>query len=157
MTKYERLLEKAQSESIVTIENYSFDSNRIKGLYCDNSIAISSTLPSSIERSCVLIEELGHHFTSAGNIIDISDTNNAKQELKARIWAYNKLVGLYGIINCYKAHCCNRFEMASHLEVTEEFLSEALKYYKNKYGTYTTIDNYIINFEPYLFVLEKLE
>ena len=45
-------------------------------------------------------------------------------------------------------------ETAEYLEVTEEFLLEALQYYKGKYGRYVTIDNYAIYFEPTLGVLE---
>ena len=31
---------------------------------------------------------------------------------------------------------------------------EALERYRNKYGTYASVDNYIIYFEPYLGILE---
>lgn len=157
MTKYELLLDNAKSEDVTIIENYTFESNRIKGLYCDNSIAISDNIVTEEERTCILAEELGHHYTSIGNIIDTADTNNLKQEHQARIWAYNKMVGLRGIIDCYKANCNNRYEMAKHLEVTEDFLNEAICYLKDKYGIYTIVDRYIINFEPCIYVLERFE
>ena len=59
---------------------------------------------------------------------------------QARIWAYDRLVGLTGIIDCYKAGCQTISGMAEHLEVTEQFLKEALERYRQKYGVYTTID-----------------
>ncbi len=45
---------------------------------------------------------------------------------------------------------------AEYLEVTEEFLLEALQYCKGKYGRYVTVDNYDIYFEPTLDVLELI-
>lgn len=155
MTKYENILDDAKKESVYIEEKYPFQSNRIKGLYCDNIIAINRCVDTQKEKVCILAEELGHHYTTSRNIIDITDISNAKQEQRARIWAYNKLIGLCGIIECYKSNCTNRYEMAEHLEVTEDFLNEALDYYKNKYGTYTTVDNYIICFEPCVYVLEQ--
>ena len=46
-------------------------------------------------------------------------------------------------------------EIAEHLEISEEFLAEALECYRNKYGACTKADNYVICFEPYL-VIEML-
>ena len=151
--KYEELLVEADYNNLIIKEKpLRANKGRIKG----KKIAIKKEL-SDIEKGCVLAEELGHFYTCTNDILDQNDINNRKQEHYGRVWSYNKLVGLYGIIDCYKAHCKNRYEMANHLEVTEEFLNEALNYYKNKYGIYTTIDNYIINFEPYIFVLEKFK
>lgn len=80
-----------------------------------------------------------------------------KQEQQARLWAYNKLIGLNGIINSYKHGCHNLSEMADYLDVTQEFLSEAISKYHSKYGVFTTIDNYVIYFEPNLAVIEITE
>lgn len=46
--------------------------------------------------------------------------------------------------------------MAEYLDVTEEFLSDALESYRKKYGTCKAIDNYIVYFEPHLGILEKM-
>ena len=48
--------------------------------------------------------------------------------------------------------CQSIAEMADYLEVTEEFLHEALSHYKRKYGLSTNIDRYIIYFEPTLLI-----
>lgn len=152
---YENLLDDANDSGITLDEKYTFDS-RLKGLYIDNNIALSSALETSAEKSCILAEELGHHYTSSGNIIDMSVVSNRKQELHARAWAYNRLIGLYGIINAYRSGCRNGYEIAEHLNITEEFLNEALQYYRNKYGLCTTVDNYVIYFEPALGIFEQL-
>lgn len=148
------LLDNAQKNNITVTEHFDLSGTRFKGLYCDGTIAIDNHLRGRTEKACVLAEELGHHYTSSGNIPDQSSVENRKQEQVARAWAYNKLIGLVGIVDAYKAGCRNRSEMADHLDVTEEFLDEALERYRNKYGTYTSVDNYIIYFEPSLGVLE---
>ena len=102
-------------------------------------------------------EELGHFYTSTGNILDMSDTANRKQEQRARLWAYNKQVGISGIIDCYKAHCRTLHDMAEHLNVTEKFLKDAIDCYRHKYGICTKVDNYVIGFEPTFYVLEMWE
>ena len=108
------------------------------------------------EKACVLAEELGHYYTAVGDILDQSSTTNRKQELRGRIIAYNRLVGLRGIIEAYNHHCQDISETAEYLGVTEEFLNDTLTYYKNKYGMYTTVDNYTVIFEPSIAVLELI-
>ena len=151
MNTLERLVDEACRDGI-DIVHYDFTSDRIKGLYFDGVIGINSNLASTAEESCILAEELGHHYTSFGNILDQSDPINRKQELLARTWAYDKMIGLSGIISCFESGCKNRYEMAEHLEVTEKFLEETIDRYKNKYGPYTCVDKYIIYFEPNLTV-----
>jgi len=119
---------------------------RLKGLYSDNVIAISSRLNSSTEKACILAEELGHHYTSAGDILDQTKLSNVKQEKRARSWAYERLIPLNRLIDACAAGCRNRYELAEYLEVTEEFLDEAIKRYKEKYGLFYTVNNYTIYF-----------
>lgn len=154
MTEYEKLLDEAKSNKVCVFENYDLSETRLKGLYCDNNIALSNELSTEPEKCCTLAEEIGHHYTTSGNILDLSQAENRKQEQQARTWAYNKLIGLMGIVDSYKAGCHNAHEMAEYLNVTEEFLIKALERYRGKYGSYATIDNYMVFFEPNLGVLE---
>ena len=147
-------LENAAAQNDVEIIQHHFGSDRIKGLYCDKIIALSDSLKTTTEKACVLAEELGHYHTSSGNIIDTSIVQNQKQEMRARMLAYDRQVGLIGIVESFRAGCQTLSEMAEFLEVTEQFLKEALERYRQKYGIYTTVDNYIIYFEPYLAVAE---
>lgn len=151
LNAYEKLLLEAENKGLVVKEKpLKYNDGRIKG----NKIAIRQNINTQLEKSCVLAEELGHHYTSAGNILDQSRAENIKQELKARMWAYNKQIGLGGIIDAYKQGCRNFHEMADHLDVTEEFLKDALEAYRSKYGHYVIVDNYTIYFEPYLSVAD---
>ena len=150
MNRYERLQYEACKDGIDVIEG-NFSKN-IKGLYCDGTVAIKKDI-STTEKACVLAEELGHHYTTVGNILDQSKTENRKQERRARLWAYRKMFDLIDLVSAYKHGCRIRFEIAEYLEVTESFLQEALDTYKEKYGPYTKVDRYVVYFEP-LGVLE---
>lgn len=152
---YNILLDEATQHNIHIIEKADFESNS-DGLINGNVIGLSKKLQSDTQKACVLAEELGHYHTSVGDIIDLASAGNRKQEHRARLWAYNKLIGLNGIVSAYKAGCQNLYDMAEHLNVTEDFLSEALSCYKSKYGIHTVFDNYVIFFEPSLGVLELI-
>lgn len=153
MNNYEKLENLAAQKGVEVIP-WTFDSSKIKGLYCDNTIALNKTVETSNEKACILAEELGHHETSSGDIIDQSDTANRKQEARARLWAYGRLAGLYDIVRAYKQGCHSLYDMADRLDVTEEFLKEALQCYKSKYGTHITIGNYVVYFEPSFSICE---
>lgn len=155
MNSFERLEDEACKDGIDVI-SHNFRSQKIKGLYCDGTIGISEALDTLTEKTCVLAEELGHHHTSMGNILDMNDVRNRKQERQARLWGYNKLIGLSGIINAFRAGCQSRHEIAELLDVTEEYLQECIDCYRDKYGEYVEVDNYTICFIPNLAVMEKV-
>lgn len=147
---YEDLLKEAELNGLIVKEKpLRAYKGRIKG----NRIAIKKDL-SDTEKGCVLIEELGHYYTTVGDILDQSRIENKKQERRARAWGYDRLIGLTGIINAYKDGCRNRYEIAEYLNVSEEFLEDAIKYYHEKYGLYYEVDNYIVYFNP-LGIVEK--
>lgn len=154
MNKFEKLEDVAYQDD-VDVLNYRFESNNIKGLYCDGVIAIREdmTIP---EKTCALAEELGHHETSVGNILDMTSAANRKQERQARLWAYNKQIGLIGLVRAFEHGCQNRFEIAEYLEVTEEFLEECIECYRNKYGICKRVDNYVVYFIPQLSVMKLI-
>ena len=149
MDNYECLEDEACMDGI-EIVNCRFNSPRIKGLYCDKTIGINLDIDSSNEKACVLAEELGHHHTSVGDILDMSGAGNRKQERQARLWGYNKLIGLSGLVKAYETGCQDRFEVAEYLGVTDEYLCECLDAYRDKYGVGITMDDYYIMFIPHL-------
>lgn len=152
MNSYEDILMEADSHGLITREKpLKAHKGRIKG----NRIAINNKLTEK-EKKCILAEELGHYYTGVGDILDQSLVSNRKQELQGRIYAYNRLIGLVGIIDAYKNNCVGLSETAEHLNVTEDFLKDALTYYKCKYGKCVSIDNYVIFFEPNIGVLERI-
>ncbi len=140
---------------LVIVESDLSAVSGLKGLYVDGCIAIEKTLTYA-EKGCVLSEEIGHHLTSYGDILDQKSIANRKQERRARMVAYDMQVGLDGIIEAYNAGCINLYEIADYLQLTEDFLRQAIESYRNKYGLCVRHNNYLIYFEPYLGVMKLI-
>ena len=151
---YEDLLKEADEEGLIVREK---DLPGYDGRIYRNRIAINKNLPTQTDKACDLAEELGHYYTSTGDILDQSDPAHRKQERHARLWGYNRAVGLSGIIHGYRKHCRNQHELAECLHVSEEYLQEAIACYRDKYGCSVEVDGYLIVFEPCLAVYERFE
>ena len=151
MNAYEALLDEACDMGLTVKEKpLKYNNGRIKG----DRIAIRQDIDTEKEKACVLAEELGHYYTSVGNILDMTSAVNRKQERQARLWAYNKQIGLIGLVRAFEHGCQNRFEIAEYLEVTEEFLEECIECYRNKYGICKRVDNYVVYFIPQLAIMK---
>ena len=150
--KYDALLDEANAEGISIKERpFKTYDGRIKG----KDIYLRKDM-NTTAKVCVLAEELGHYYTSVGNILDMSVPANRKQERQARLWAYNKQIGLQGLIRAYEHGCKDKYEIAEYLDVTEEFLENCIACYRDKYGILTIVDNYIIYFIPHLTIAELI-
>ena len=150
--KYNALLNEANAEGISIKERpFKTYDGRLKG----KDIYLRKDM-NTTEKSCVLAEELGHYYTTVGDILDMNVPENRKQERQARLWGYNRVVGLFGLIRAYEHGCKDKYEIAEYLDITDEYLEECISCYRDKYGVYTTIDNYIIYFIPNLVVVEMM-
>lgn len=144
---YEELLMEADEQGLIVKELILQSADgRCRG----NRIAIRRDIPTLRKKADVLAEEMGHYHTSVGRIVEQDTIDNRKQERAARLWGYNKRIGLIGLIGAFKAHCENQHDIAEFLDVSEDSLVEALEYYRQIYGTGTMVDNYFIQFEPNL-------
>lgn len=138
---YDKLLIEAEEENLIVKEKNLWSS---KGRINGNRIAIKRSLPET-EKACVLAEELGHYFTTVGNILDQTDINNRKQEKVARKWAVNKLLDIEDLIAAVKNGCEYLCDIAEYLNVTEDFLNEAIEFFRCRYGySYSNGENQII-------------
>ena len=145
MNTYEQLLFENNGLSVIEKHFKSI----AKGLCKGRKIGISKDIPTVREKSCILAEELGHFHTTTGNILDQSKVENRKQERTARLWAYAKMINMTKLAEAKRCGCRNRYEVAEYLDVTEEFLQEALDSFKEIYGTgYHQHGDYLICFEP---------
>lgn len=143
MTPYEELLQTANQDGIAVLE-YDFIGNT-KGIYCDNVVILNKNC-STIEKYCTLAEELGHHHTATSNIIELDTMDKMKQELLGHRWGIEKILPLSYIIDAM-IHGCSSFpELAEQLEVTPEFLQEAITYYGQKHGSGMEYKNHLIYF-----------
>lgn len=123
---------------------------RHRALYIDGTITINTRFRCTRKKLTELIaEELGHHYKSAGDILDQKDIRKRKQELIARAWAYQRLIPLSGLISAYCDRISGRTDLAEYFDVSERFLQSAIDYYKSKYGVYKLYgDRHIIYFDP---------
>lgn len=150
--KYNALLNEANAEGISIKERpFKTYDGRLKG----KDIYLRKDM-NTTEKSCVLAEELGHYYTTVGNILDMNVPENRKQERQARLWGYNRVIGLFGLVRAYEHGCKDKYEIADYLDVTEEYLEDCINCYRDKYGEYKTVDNYIIYFIPNLMIFKKI-
>lgn len=139
---YEDLLNEYAGDDLVIKEKPLQSSN---GRIYNNRIAIRHDMP-TVDKTCTLAEELGHFYTSSGDILDMENISNRKQEHRARMWAYDKLLPLQLFILAFKHGCRSIHETAEFLEVSEEFLIECVGAYYSKYGTYLEFNGYLLMF-----------
>ena len=64
---YEDLLIEADMSNLIVKEKPLINND---GLISGNRIAIRKNIATTTEKACVLAEELGHHYTTTGNILD---------------------------------------------------------------------------------------
>lgn len=121
---------------------------KVKGLCVGDIIILDKSIDTHAEENCILAEELGHQITSHNAIINSKDIVSIKQELRARRWAHEFLIDLDSIIAAYKIGCRNNFEFAEFLDITEEFLEEAIETLTCRYGLFKIHNDYIIYFQP---------
>lgn len=131
MCNYERLVLDANMMGLEIVEK-NFKSNA-KGICKGKKIGIRKGM-SETEKACILAEEIGHYYTTVGNILDQRDAGNRKQEMIARKWAVDKMISIEDLFRAADQPCNTLFEIAEYLEVTEEFLLEALEVFKKRYG-----------------------
>jgi Zn-dependent peptidase ImmA (M78 family) len=137
MNKLDMLFEIA-SENDISIEYVNFPAN-IQGLYfkdegIDPVIGINKNITSDQRLfTCVLAEELGHHFTTVGDCAaeyySYSDRLIVnKKETLALKWATERLLPIEEIVQAIKSRIFEFSDMASFLQVTEQFLLKRFEF-----------------------------
>jgi Zn-dependent peptidase ImmA (M78 family) len=137
------LLTLAEQENII-VEQFPF-SYPLMGIYLHESdkvpiIGLSTFISSNAVRRCIMAEELGHHFTSAGISIPgkyefysfIERTEISKTEYKALKWAANYLMPEHDLLNVIRSGLYEKWELADHFNVTEEFVAFRLKLFESQ-------------------------
>ena len=122
---YDKLLDEALENGLTVIEKYPFDSPRIRGLCCDDTIALSAHIDTEAERKVVLCEEILHAMHSAGDILD-----DPRMERKTRERLFDRLIGLSGLVGAYLSHCREPWEFAEYFGVPEDFFTAAIQNYR---------------------------
>ena len=151
---YEELLMLSDQAGLITKEK---DLQAYDGRIFGNRVAIRRTIETQRQKACVLAEELGHYYTSSGNILSQDTVEARKQEGRAREWAFDLQIGLDGIISASRAGCMTEYDAADYLNVTVDFFHACITRYRQRYGAYTRYRDYTIIFEPFIRVLENGE
>lgn len=149
MNYYEELIDSAVNDGFDVLElPLEFGDGRCKG----HRIAIRQDIPTLKKKADILAEEWAHGKITVGDITDQSIASNRRQERKARLLAYDIRFGLQGLVKAWIHGCRSLFEIAEYLNISEDTLSEALEYYRQKYGTGIWEDGYFLQFEPYFYI-----
>lgn len=150
MTKYEKLLQLAKDKGIEVKENVYFDSG-LKGLAISEGVGLSYTLHTETEKRCILAEEIAHKEYNTGNITDLRIGSNRKQELRAHRQAVHELVPFEILIEVVieLRENATLFTIAETLDITEEFLLDALEIYRREYGPVSDFGSYLVVFDPF--------
>lgn len=104
-------------------------------IYIDPAI----TLPAA--RYVILAEELGHHYTTTGDILTLDTPDKLRQERAARIWAIHKCAPYAVILQMLRQHYY-MWEIAEWLYLPMWFLKTACEYYGLNGYTLAVSDEY---------------
>lgn len=134
MTTYEWLYQQATDQGVHVIDDAPLPAP-FRGLYTRaGEQAVIWICPQMTEpqRTCVLAEEIGHHFTSYGDERTMGYWQISQQETRAIAKAIELLLPWDKLRRILLQNNWTRWELAEHLGVTEEFLRWALTYYQVK-------------------------
>lgn len=145
MNHYEELVDYADHLGLEVIEK-NFRSS-VKGLCKGNKIGISKSLD-TVEKRCVLAEEIAHSLYTVGDILDTRSPAAMRQETVARRAAYEFLLPVPDLMEAYLQCSHNLYEIPEFLDVTAEFLQDTLNHYARKYGGMLRRGKYIVYFSP---------
>lgn len=132
MEKISDIFNVVEKENIV-YEERNLSNLKSKGIYLKLDgippiIAIDSSIINKAKvYICILSEELGHHFTTYGNLLEpkknyMDKLIKHKKENIARKWASNFLITDEEFIAALNKCISSKFEMAEFFDVTDELL-----------------------------------
>lgn len=145
MQQLEKLMTKIPNVQVMYDE---FMPKGLSGMYEPNRISLNirNNYYKNVE---VLAEEIGHHYTSFGDITDYSKVDSMKQEHRARRYAVKLVMPLEKLIECYELNIWgDKYEMCTHLEIESNFFDFAIRDYIKQFGSYVKYGKYLIRFEP---------
>lgn len=144
MSRYENIL--IANDNLDIMETCHLPS-KLSGVTFDDMIFIRNNMD-RVHKLETLAEEIAHLHITYGDIRDQSKLVNRKYELKARRYAYERLITLQGIVDAFHSGACNLYEIALFFEVSQSYVLDTLEHYKMKYGLSTYCNGHVIKFEP---------
>lgn len=137
MKSINEIYEIIEKESII-YEETNLKNMNSKGVYLKVKdlppiIAIESSIVkfTSLYIS-ILAEELGHHFTTTGDLLEISNNYSdkivkSKKENISRRWASNFLISDDEFVQALLKCISNKYELCEHFNITDEILEKKIE------------------------------
>jgi Zn-dependent peptidase ImmA (M78 family) len=128
--------------------------DKISGMYYSNSdydlitVTLNKNLETFAEKTCTLAEELEHYFLTPIDLMRAPRRLQDRYERQAKFAACRRLVPLEKLIKAKQRGLLNRYDLAEYLNVTEEFLEQALRFYQEYYGYEVYYKGSIIYLNP---------
>lgn len=135
MTKYERLLQYAYDENIDVIEDNRLPEG-FNGLYFhinNRTVIVIRQWLTGSEKTCVLVEELGHHWYSACDRRSSAPSEISRSEYLALRWATETAIPWKTLQAALIESRFCLYDCADLLDVTYSFLLSAIAHYDEKY------------------------
>lgn len=121
----------------ITIEEVEFKNN-IDGIYLKMPnlapiIGIRSSIANNNNKYIsILAEELGHHFTTIGDLTTECFTYSdriirTKQECRARRWAANYLISNEDLVHALRNSISSIYDLSDYFSVTKELIEIKIK------------------------------
>lgn len=145
MSKFDEVMYKYHDEVYIS-DTFALEGG-FKGFY-DNGVILIDKNVKGPQRLEILFEELAHHKYTWGDITDQKLFNNRKFENYARRAGYEAALPLRIIIEAYHYGISNLYELAEYVELSEQYITKVINYYKKKYGLSTYYNGHLIKFEP---------
>lgn len=132
MKKLNAIFKIIDKENII-LEETNLNHTYLKGIYfkvpeIPPTIGVKRSIVSySFIYISVLAEELGHHFTTSGNLLDdcnnyIEELQKNKKEKKAKLWAADYLISDSEFVQALYDCISTPYDMCEHFNVTDEIL-----------------------------------
>lgn len=146
----------------IILEEINLTSSNIEGIYfkvpdLPPTIGINKSIVNDSKKYIsTLSEELGHYFTTSGDLIENCKTYNEKlfrnkKEKKAKLWASDFLISDEEFVQALNNCIISIYEMADHFNVTEEMIQCKISSIILDEPKYTNIrDNFKKREIPYL-------
>ena len=110
-----------------------FELNNLTAVSIPGSIAINpKAVHNSKEEKVVLAHELGHQLRNAFYNISTSLETKERMEYRADRWAIKNLIPFPELLNALKNGITERWELAEHFNVTEDYIDKAHKLYEEE-------------------------
>lgn len=145
---------------LLKVKKVDLPNEEIKGYYRRNKkhpngiVLLNDNFDCYVQNG-ILAEEIGHHETTYGKILDAYTTdsqnhiNDLRQELKARRRGYELAVPLQKLIDCYEHGTWgNVHNMCLSMEIDRSYFQKVIEDYKVRYGPFVECNGYVINFTP---------